>query len=392
MLVVVTPMALAAHRPKLAVIVNSYGAISHGDCICTKLLEGLQFADRLDPPRCEVVAMHLVEIAKDDIGRELAKQHGVPLYHSIAAALCRGGDALAVDGVVLIGEHGTWPVNEQGQQMYPRREQFDQVVGVFRQAGRVVPVFNDKHLSWNWAWARHMWHQAQELKIPLMAGSSLPYAPFEPKVPLPRDRRLDHVIAIGYGGLESYGFHAIETGQFIVDQRASGEVGVKWVQCLEGQAVWEALAAGRWPQEIAAAALTAVREPKGRPQDYTDRVYAFDIEYRDGQRLTVLLANGYCQEFGFAYRERGAAPIHAAVYKLDPRPRRQHFSALVRSIEDMFLSGRPTEPAERTYLTTGILAYGIESHHRGGLRLETPDLDIGYRPPVRPASWKEVLR
>src|SRR5947209_7245261 len=171
-------MSTAAQRPKLAVIVNSYGVISHGDCICTKLLEGLQFEDRLDPPRCEVVAMHLVEIAKDDIGRELAEKHGVPLYHSIAAALCRGGDELAVDGVVIIGEHGTWPVNEKGQQMYPRREQFDQVAGVFRQAGRAVPVFNDKHLSWNWAWARHVWRQTRELKIPFMAGSSLPYAPF----------------------------------------------------------------------------------------------------------------------------------------------------------------------------------------------------------------------
>ena len=58
----------------------------------------------------------------------------------------------------------------------------------------------------------------------------------------------------------------------------------------------------------------------------------------------------------------------------------------------MFLTGRPTEPPERTYLTTGILAYVVESHHRGGIRLETPDLDIAYRPPARRDTWTEVLR
>ena len=63
-----------ANRPKLAVIVNSYGAISHGDCICTKLLEGLEFDDHFEPPRCKVAAIHLLEIAKDDIGVGLAEK------------------------------------------------------------------------------------------------------------------------------------------------------------------------------------------------------------------------------------------------------------------------------------------------------------------------------
>jgi hypothetical protein len=385
-------MKNAPKPPEIAVIATIYGPVSHGDCLCTKFLEGLQFEDHFEPPRCRVAAMHLIEHAKDDIGVGLAQKHGVPIYHSVAAALCRGGDELAVDGVVIIGEHGTYPHNEKGQQLYPRRELFDQVVGVFRQSGRVVPVFNDKHMSWNWTWAKYMWRTIQELRIPWMAGSSLPYAPFQPAVPLPHGQPIDPLVAFGYGGLESYGFHAIETGQFVVEQRAGGEVGVRSVQCLSGKAVWEAHAAGRWPQAIATTALAAVQAPKGRPQDYTDHVYAFEIEYRDGQRMTVLMPNVYCSEFGFAYRPRGADRILAAAYTLDPRPRRKHFSALVRSIEEMFLTGRPTEPGERTYLTTGILAYLVDSHHRGGFRLDTPDLNIAYSPPRRPEAWKEVLR
>ena len=52
-----------------------------------------------------------------------------------------------------------------------------------------------------------------------------------------------------------------------------------------------------------------------------------------------------------------------------------------------FLNGLP-----ETYLTTGILAYGVDSHYRGGVKLETPDLDIAYKPIPIPSDWKEVLR
>jgi hypothetical protein len=379
-------------KPKLAVILTSYGAKSHGVCFCTKFLEGKQYDDHFEPPRCEVVAIHQMEITKDDVGVETAKKHNVPMYSTVAQALCRGGSELAVDGVVLIGEHGSWPFNERRQQLYPRRELFDQIVSVFRQSGRVVPVFNDKHLSWNWEWAQWMYRQAKELKIPFMAGSSLPYAKYEPFVELPRGQKIDHLVAIGYGGLESYGFHSLETGQFVAEQRPGGETGVQSVQFLEGQAVWDAHRAGRWPQEIAAAALGAVGEPNGRPEDYTERVYAFDVEYRDGQRLTDLKPHGYCSDVGFAYRVKGSDRIVAAAYKLDPVPRLKHFSATVRSLEDMYLTGKPTEPVERTLLTTGILHYVHESRARGGARVETPDLDIRYRAPKRPESWKEVIR
>src|SRR5579871_5350681 len=397
-LALMTPEALASsrpptdRRPRLAVILTQYGATSHGICYCTKFLEGKQFEDHFEEPRCEVVAIHLKEIASDDIGVATAKKHNVPMYPSVATALCMGGDTLAVDGVVVVGEHGTYPLNAKGQQLYPRRELFDQVVGVFRQSGRVVPVFNDKHMSWNWTWAKYMWRTIQEMKIPWMAGSSLPYAKYEPFVPLPHGKKLDHVVAVGYGGLESYGFHALETGQHIVECRAGGESGVRSVQVLSGRAVWEAQSAGRWPADIAGAALAAVKKPSGKPQDYTNEVYAFDIDYRDGQRMTVLMANGYSQEFAFAYRTKGSSEIVAASYFLDPVPRLKHFSATVRALAEMYLSGKPTGPGERTYLTTGILAYGVESHYRGDVLLATPDLNIAYRPMPVPGHWKEVLR
>ena len=70
-----------------------------------------------------------------------ARQRGV------TEALTVGGK-LAVEGVLLIAEHGNYPRNDKGQILYPRLELMEQIVDVFRKTGQSVPVFNDKHLSY----------------------------------------------------------------------------------------------------------------------------------------------------------------------------------------------------------------------------------------------------
>jgi hypothetical protein len=80
-------MTSTSDRPKLAVILTSYGKTSHGVCYCTKFLEGKQFDDHFEEPRCEVVAIHQMEITRDDVGVETAKKHRVPMYPSVATAL-----------------------------------------------------------------------------------------------------------------------------------------------------------------------------------------------------------------------------------------------------------------------------------------------------------------
>ena len=77
----------------------------------------------------------------------VARRHGIPVYRTIAQALCRGGTDLAVDAVLSIGEHGDYPRSALGQVEYPRKRFFDECVAVMRRAGRYVPLYNDKHLS-----------------------------------------------------------------------------------------------------------------------------------------------------------------------------------------------------------------------------------------------------
>ena len=251
---------------------------------------------------------------------------------------------------------------------------------MFRQAGRVVPLFIDKHLSWNWAWARYMWAVAQDLGIPLMAGSSLPYAVYRPALVLPDRDVLAHVVAFGYssdGFIESYGFHALEIAQFIAERRLGGEKGVRSVRCLSGADVWRSQAQGLCPPQLFDAAIAAVHEPQGDPRRYTDEVFALDVEYRDGLRATTFLLGGFAREWGYAYL-RSDGGVVAASTILDPPPRRAHFSALTHALEQMFLTGQPSAPAERTLLTTGTLTYLVESAWRNGTRVATPDLDVEY--------------
>ena len=89
-----------------------------------------------------------------------------------------------------------------------------------------MPVFNDKHLSWNWDWAKSMVDTARELGFPLMAGSSLPVTWRIPSVDLPWGAEVDEVVCVGYGGIDSYDFHGLESLQCLAERRRGGETGV----------------------------------------------------------------------------------------------------------------------------------------------------------------------
>src|SRR5207244_2263129 len=119
-----------------------------------------------------LVSLVTDQVPKNDISRTLQRKHGFFLAKTVEEAITLGTDKVAVAGVLSIGEHGNYPTTKDtGQHMYPRRRFFDAIVAAFKKYGQVVPVFNDKHLAYNWADAKHMYHPARELKIPFMAGS-----------------------------------------------------------------------------------------------------------------------------------------------------------------------------------------------------------------------------
>ena len=109
---------------------------------------------------------------------------------------------------------------------------------------------------------------------------------------------------------------------------------------------------------------------------------AFLVEYRDGIRGTVLLLNGHIQDFCFAARIKGEAKPASCLFHLPPPPGAKYFDCLVANIEKLFETGQSPYPVERTLLTSGILDAAMESHHRRGARVETPELDVRYTAPA----------
>ena len=245
-----------ADRPKLAAICTIYFRMSHAQHIVDRFLEGYGWNGTHHHPPMDLV----VAVCRSDRQGRLEPgarraPSGMKMYPTIAEALTLGGSKLAVDGVVLVGEHGHYPSNEKGQTKYPRYEFFQQIVKVFRDSGRSVPVFNDKHLSWNWDWAKEMYDTSRSMGFAFMAGSSLPVTWRTPSLEMPSGARVREALCVCYGGVDSYDFHGLETIQCMVERRQGGETGVKWVQAYRGENFWKAYQEGVWPHDLMEAAL-----------------------------------------------------------------------------------------------------------------------------------------
>src|SRR3954467_12689906 len=244
-------------RPKLAAICTTYFKYSHAQHIVDRFLEGYGWNGAHHYPAMDLVSLFVDQGNNNrDLSKErIARHPSTKLYPTIAEALTLGGSKLAVDGVVLVGEHGNYPRNEKGQTKYPRYEFFQQIVKVFRDSGRAVPVFSDKHLSWNWEWAKEMYDTSREMKFPLMAGSSLPVTWRTPSLEMPLGARIREAVCVCYGGIDSYDFHGLETLQCMVERRQGGETGVRWLQAYRGDAFWQAHHQELWSRELFEAAL-----------------------------------------------------------------------------------------------------------------------------------------
>ncbi|HEV3146796.1 MAG TPA: hypothetical protein VGZ47_23115 [Gemmataceae bacterium] len=379
--------ALDGRKP-IAVITTVYRPLSHSFHIAGRFLHGYTREGSFHVPHHYVRSVYPEQTPENELTGELAREFKFQRAKSIAEALL-DGDQLAVDGVLLIAEHGNYPRNEKGQILYPRWEMFQQIVEAFRKAGRSVPVFCDKHLSYDWKKAKQMYDWSRELKFPFMAGSSLPVTWRRPELEMPLHTPVEEAVVAAYGPIEVYGFHALETLQCMLERRKGGESGVRSVTCLTGKNVWKAGDAGAWSWDLLEAALG--RSETVCPGDIRHNVGAFPvqgqpatpataflIEYRDGTRGAVLLLNGHIQDFVFAAKIRGESRPVSCLFHLPPPPGAKYFDGLVMNIEKLFETGRSPYPVERTLLTSGMLDCLMTSHHKRGERVETAELDVRY--------------
>ena len=163
-----------AARKRVAFLGTEVRTHSHAQQFLDRLSLGYGWRGAWQNPRVDIASVYIDQFPEGALGRGRVKRYGLKLYPSIEEALTLGTGKLAVDGVVIIAEHGKYHRNEKGQTLYPRYEWFKRCVKVFEDSGRSVPVFNDKHLSTTWARCAEMVADSKRLGFPFFAGSSLP--------------------------------------------------------------------------------------------------------------------------------------------------------------------------------------------------------------------------
>ena len=134
-------------RKPLAVIGSTYYPLSHSYHIAGRFLHGYYLDGKYHLPDHYIHSVFTDQKPENDVSVPLSKEFGFKLAANVREALLDSKGELAVDGVMIIIEHGKYPENEKGQVLYPRYEMMEQVVKVFKEVGKSVPVFNDKHLS-----------------------------------------------------------------------------------------------------------------------------------------------------------------------------------------------------------------------------------------------------
>ncbi|MBZ2179569.1 MAG: hypothetical protein K7J47_17900 [Acidobacteria bacterium] len=341
----------------------------------------------------QVVSLYVDQKPPGDQSAERAKEFGFTVYPTIAETLRCGTDKLAVDGVVIICEHGEYPRNELGQVLYPRYEFFKACTEVFEKDGRAVPVYNDKHLSFSFTKAKWMLDEARRLQFPVLAGSSLPVTWRLPDIEIPLGSQIDEALMVGVGGSDPMDYHALEAMQCMIERRKGGETGIKSVQLIDGEAAWKA----PYSQELLIAALSRSDTPlgltdkDGRTQDLVRtgelkrlvaKPAAYLIEHNDGLKTTLLMLNGAVKDYTFAAKVRGHGTM-STQFLLTPVPNVTYSACLVSKIEEMMVTGRAPYPAARTLIVSGMLESCLQSRQKGGEKLATPHLGVRYNAPAQ---------
>lgn len=394
-------------KKKLAVVTNVWTSGSHAWHMAERFLHGYPVGNKWHHPPFEVVSAYVDQKPENDLSAGRAKEFGFKIYPTVAEALRAAGGKLAVDGVLVIGEHGKYPRNEFNQIEYPRHDYFKQIVAVYEKDGRTAPVFNDKHLSYKWEWAKEMADTSRKMKFPFLAGSSLPVTWRMPDLDLPHGAEVEEVMCVAYGGQDVYDFHAHETIQCMAERRKGGETGVVAVQGLKGENVWTAFgakdwAAGGWDAGLFEACLcrsqtlgqpaalsTSHRRPTlAQMKELVKEPYLHRVEYADGLKATMLLLNGLTADFTFAARLKGQKEPLSVLFHLPPRPNVTYSAALMSKAEEMFVTGKAPYPIERTLLTSGVNEAGLRSLAKGEKRLETPHLAVKYAVGKESLHWR----
>lgn len=392
-------------RKRIAFLGTEVRTHSHAQHFLDRHAMGYTYGGKWQAPRFDIASVFIDQHPDGDLAPSRIEKYKLKQFSSIEEALTLGTSKLAVDGVVIIAEHGKYTDNEKGQRRYPRYDWFKKVVKVFEASGRSVPVFNDKHLSTVWSECVEMVEDSKRLGFPFLAGSSLPVTWRMPSIDMPIDTPLKESVCVCYGRPDSYDFHGLETAQCMSERRKGGEVGISRVVALRGENLWQTLRMEKYrdTRRLIASALTRSHNlpvDTGYPtapvtfewaeKALTDSI-GYLIEHRDGFKTTMVMSP--IRDFNYAGLRADNDEIVSCQMYL-PMPTHgsstaDFFNPLARHIETLVIENAAPYPVQRTLLTSGMVIAGVDSLFQQSQVIETPEMSVKYN--VKPEShyWRE---
>jgi hypothetical protein len=373
-------------RPRIACIATYWAAPgSHADWIVTKLIDGYWWKGAHTPSRVDVASVYIHQLTESGLGQKVCKSKGIPIFNTVREALTLGGKELAVDGVVIVGEHGVYHTNLKGQTYYPRWWLYQQVIRVFEESKRSVPVFNDKHFSTSWDEAKWMFDKSRELNFSLFGGSSIPFYYRKPDVELEADTPIKASVVAGGASDEGSLFHCVDVLQAFVERRKGGETGIEAVQCIRGPETWKWTERNPWAGNL----LESIRKSFDlKPEQLREGIRQPSVsivEYRDGTKAAVYSVRGVGWTYAGEIEGRKEPAIVSMLGWPGPYSQYHAANAFEHWIVEMMLTRKEPVPAERLLLSTGIVAFNMESNWENGRyqavgrRIQTPFLNMSYR-------------
>jgi len=372
-------------RPRIACLVTYWGATrSHADWMITKLIDGYWWHNAHTPSRVDVASIYLHQHDESVLGQKVAQAKGIPIFRTVAEALTLGGEELAVDGVVIVGEHGNYPIDLKGHWLLPRWLFYSQMIRVFEQSNRSVPVFNDKHLSYNWDESKWMFDKSRELNFPLSGGSCVPIYYRKPEIEIDHDTPIKNSIVLGGASDEGAIFHCIDVLQTFVEHRKGGETGVKAVQSIRGPETWTWVERNPWVSKLLVSVEKRFEFKPGYFQE-NDRANLCIVEYNDGTNAAIISGQSVGWTYAGEIEGRNEPTIISMLDFPGPFDQYHASNAQPHWIVELMVTKKEPFNAERLLLSSGITNHYMQSNWENGRyspigrRIETPFMNMTYR-------------
>jgi hypothetical protein len=347
-------------------------------------MDGYWWQGAHTPSRVDVVSVYIHQVDTSVLGQKVCKAKNIPIYKTVGEAVTLGGKEPGVDGVVIVAEHGNYPTDLKGHWLLPRWWIYQQVIKVFEQSKHSVPVFNDKHLSYNWDDAKWMFDKSRELHFPLTGGSSIPAYFREPEIEVAIDTPIKNSIVVGAAPDEGGIFHCIDVLQGFVERRKGGETGVKAVQSIRGPETWNWAKRNPWVGKLLDSVAARLNLKQGIFQENAQANVCI-VEYNDGTKAAVIAGRGVGWTYAGEIEGQKEPTIVSMLGWPGPYSQYHASNAQPHWITEMMVTKKEPFNAERLLLSTGITNHYMESNWENGRysavgrRIETAVLNISYR-------------